>query len=380
MKIWLSAGEASGDLHGAALAEALRRQDPSIELAGMGGDAMLAAGVDVRWHIREHSVMGIWEIITHLPALFRLKADIVAAMRADKPDALVIIDYPGFNSRLAKEARRLGVPVLSFISPAAWAWRPGRAKKTAAIVDQVAAIFPFEYDIYREAGADTVFVGHPLLDVVRPSGRSKAELRHALGIDEKTKVLLLLPGSRKQEIAHQLEVMLTTAALLNEKVADLSVLLLQASTIEKQELAPAIEKLFPKTRLVQAQGAGVYDMMKLADVAVATSGTVTLEAALCGLPTVIVYRTSPLTAWIARRLLRIAHIGLPNIVANKRIFPELLQEDVTPERMAEEALHLLEEPKRSEVLADLQLVRTKLGEPGAVGRVAQLAINLAQKR
>ena len=148
MKIWLSAGEASGDLHGAALAEALRRQNPSVELAGMGGDAMLAAGVDVRWHIREHSVMGIWEIITHLPALFRLKADIVAAMRADKPDALVIIDYPGFNSRLAKEARRLGVPVLSFISPAAWAWRPGRAKKTAAIVDQVAAIFPFEYDIF----------------------------------------------------------------------------------------------------------------------------------------------------------------------------------------------------------------------------------------
>lgn len=380
MKIWLSAGEASGDLHGAALAKELLRQDPSIQLTGMGGDAMLAAGVDVRWHIREHSVMGIWEIVTHLPALFRLKADITAAMQAEKPDALVIIDYPGFNSRLAKAARRLGVPVLSFISPAAWAWRPGRAKKTAAIVDQVAAIFPFEYDIYREAGADTVFVGHPLLDVVRSSGHSKAELRQELGIEVDATVLLLLPGSRRQEIAHQLQSMLTAAALLEQETAKLSVVLLQASTISKTELAPLIEKLFPKTKLVQAQGAGVYDMMKLADVAIATSGTVTLEAALCELPTVIVYRTSPLTAWIARRLLRIAHIGLPNIVANKRIFPELLQEDVTPERMAQEALLLLKEPKRSEVLADLQGVRTKLGDPGAVGRVAQLAIGLAQKR
>lgn len=380
MKIWLSAGEASGDLHGAALAQALLRQDPSIQLTGMGGDAMLAAGVDVRWHIREHSVMGIWEIVTHLPALFRLKADITAAMQAEKPDALVIIDYPGFNSRLAKAAGRLGIPVLSFISPAAWAWRPGRAKKTAAIVDQVAAIFPFEYDIYREAGADTVFVGHPLLDVVRPSGRSTVELRQELGIEADATVLLLLPGSRRQEIAHQLQSMLTAAALLEQETAKLSVVLLQASTIGKAELTPFIEKFFPKTKLVQAQGAGVYDMMKLADVAIATSGTVTLEAALCELPTVIVYRTSPLTAWIARRLLRIAHIGLPNIVANKRIFPELLQEDVTPERMAKEALLLLKEPKRGEVLADLQDVRTKLGEPGAVGRVAQLAIGLAQKR
>ena len=380
MKIWLSAGEASGDLHGAALAATLRRQRPDIELAGMGGDAMLASGVDVRWHIRDNSVMGFWEVITHLPALFRLKADITNAMAAEKPDALVIIDYPDFNSRLAKAAQKLGIPVLSFISPAAWAWRPGRAKKTAAIVNQVAAIFPFEYDIYRDAGADTVFVGHPLLDVVRPSERPAAALRKELNIEAKTPVLLLLPGSRRQEIAHQLELMLTAAAILQRQIPDLSVLLLQASTIDKAELEPSIKRIFPKTKLVQAQGTAIYDMMKMSDVAIATSGTVTLEAALCGLPTVIVYRTSPLTAWIALRLLRIAHIGLPNIVANKRIFPELLQEKVTPENMAHEAAALLEPKRREAVLADLLIVREKLGEPGAVGRVAQLAIQLAQKK
>ena len=380
MKIWLSAGEASGDLHGAALAAELLRQQPGVELVGMGGDAMLAAGVDVRWHIRDNSVMGFWEIITHLPALFRLKADITAAMATEKPDALVIIDYPGFNSRLAKEAQKLGIPVLSFISPAAWAWRPGRAKKTAAIVDQVAAIFPFEYDIYREAGADTVFVGHPLLDVVRPSDRSIVSLREDLNIGPKTPILLLLPGSRRQEIVHQLELMLTAAVDLQRQIPDLAVLLLQASTIDKTELAPTIERIFPKTKLIQAQGAAVYDMMKVADVAIATSGTVTLEAALCGLPTVIVYRTSPLTAWIARRVLRIAHIGLPNIVADKRIFPELLQEDVTVENIARHAAELFEPQRREIVLADLRVVRDKLGEPGAVGRVAQLAIRLAQKK
>ncbi len=380
MKIWITAGEASGDLHGAALAAELLRQDPAIELVGMGGDAMLAAGVDVRWHIREHSVMGIWEIVTHLPALFRLKAEITAAMAAERPDALVVIDYPGFNQRLAKEAKKLGIPVLSFISPAAWAWRPGRAKKTAAIVDQVAAIFPFEYDIYREAGADTVFVGHPLLDVVKPTDKPIAVLRQEMGIAAAAPVLLLLPGSRKQEIVRQLEPMLEAAALLKAKRTELVVLLLQASTIATDELEPSIKRILPETRLVQASGSAVYDLMRLADAAIATSGTVTLEAALCGLPTVIVYRTSPLTAWIARRVLRIAHIGLPNIVADKRIFPELLQEQVTPENLAAEAAVFLDKVRHEQVLADLQLVRKRLGEPGAVGRVAGLAIQLAQKK
>ena len=380
MKIWITAGEASGDLHGAALAAELRRRCPPLELTGMGGDAMQAAGVDVRWHIREHSVMGIWEIITHLPALFRLKAEMTAAMAAERPDALVVIDYPGFNQRLAKEAKKLGIPVLSFISPAAWAWRPGRAKKTAAIVDQVAAIFPFEYDIYREAGADTVFVGHPLLDVVKPSDKPVAALRQELGIAETAPVLLLLPGSRKQEIVRQLEPMLEAAALLKAQRPELVVLLLQASTITTGELAPLIRQKLPETRLMQAAGSAVYDLMRAADAAIATSGTVTLEAALCGLPTVIVYRTSPLTAWIGRRVLRIAHIGLPNIVADKRVFPELLQEQVTPENMAAEAAVFLDKVRHEQVRADLQLVRERLGGPGAIGRVAGLALQLAQKK
>ena len=380
MKIWITAGEASGDLHGAALAAELRRRCPALELTGMGGDAMQAAGVDVRWHIREHSVMGIWEIITHLPALFRLKAEMTAAMAAERPDALVVIDYPGFNQRLAKEAKKLGIPVLSFISPAAWAWRPGRAKKTAAIVDQVAAIFPFEYDIYREAGADTVFVGHPLLDVVKPSDKPVTVLRQELGIAETAPVLLLLPGSRKQEIVRQLEPMLEAAALLKAKRPELVVLLLQASTITTGELAPLIRQKLPETRLMQASGSAVYDLMRAADAAIATSGTVTLEAALCGLPTVIVYRTSPLTAWIGRRVLRIAHIGLPNIVADKRIFPELLQEQVTPENMAAAAAVFLDKVRHEQVRADLQLVRERLGGPGAIGRVAGLALQLAQKK
>lgn len=375
-KILISAGEASGDIHAAAVTAAIKKLDSSAEVFGMGGDALREAGGEVLWDIKDHGVMGFVEVIRKLPDLFRLRSAFARVMDERKPDCLVVVDYPGFNMKLAKLAHDKGIPVVSYIAPSAWAWNKGRAKNVAKIVDKVACIFPFEYDVYKEAGAPVEFVGHPLLDIVHPK-MQRSEAKQWAGKQPGKKLVLIMPGSRLMEIEKMLPTLLAGAKLLKEQMPDVQFAMPRAGTIP---LALLQEKITAAGLDVKITEGHNYDLFSVADLALATSGTVTLEAALCGLPSVIVYRTSALNAFIARLVINIPNIGLPNIVAGRTILPELLQEDFTPQKLAQTAKELLA-PERQEALKkDLAYMKQRLGEPGAVGRVAQLILKIAEEK
>ncbi|MGM9528902.1 MAG: lipid-A-disaccharide synthase [Phascolarctobacterium sp.] len=375
-KILISAGEASGDIHAAAVTAALKKIDSTTEVFGMGGDELRAAGGEVLFDIKDHGVMGFVEVIKKLPDLFKLRSDFARVMDERKPDCLVVVDYPGFNMKLAKLAHDKGIPVVSYIAPSAWAWNKGRAKNVAKIVDKVACIFPFEYDVYKEAGAPVEFVGHPLLDIVQPSMK-RDEAEAWVGKEAGRPLVLLMPGSRLMEIEKMLPNLLEGAKLLKKQMPEVQFAMPRAGTIPLELLQGKIKASGLDIKITEGHN---YDLFSVADVALATSGTVTLEAALCGLPTVIVYRTSALNAFIARRVINIPNIGLPNIVAGRQIVPELLQEEFTPQKVAEAAVKLLSPEYRPQVEADLAYMKARLGEPGAVNRVAQLILRIAEEK
>ncbi len=373
-KILISAGEASGDLNGASLAAALRDKMPDVAIAGMGGEMMRAAGVNIIYDIADLGVMGIVEIVKSLPKLFRLRDFLAGWMARERPDVLVVIDYPGFNTRLAKVAKGLGIPVVSYISPSAWAWGRGRAKEVAETVTKVAAIFPFEADVYSQAGADVAFVGHPLLDIVRPS-LPRDEARRLFGVREDGPVVLLMPGSRRQEIDRLLPVMLAAMEKVAENAPDCQFFLPVASTISQEILQNILKGYKIEVRLTAGN---TYDLMNLGTVAVAASGTATLEATILGLPTVIVYKMAPLTYLLGKILVKIPDIGLPNIVAGRRIVPELVQDDASAANIARETLAILTDSAvRARMAADLAAVKARLGESGAVSRAAEVILEVA---
>ena len=375
-KILISAGEASGDIHAAAVTAALKQIDSSVEVFGMGGDALRAAGGEVLFDIKDHGVMGFVEVIKKLPDLFKLRSDFARVMDERKPDCLVVVDYPGFNMKLAKVAHDKGIPVVSYIAPSAWAWNKGRAKNVAKIVDKVACIFPFEYDVYKEAGAPVEFVGHPLLDIVKPAWE-RTEAEAWVGKQPGHPLVLLMPGSRLMEIEKMLPNLLAGAKLLKKQLPEVQFAMPRAGTIPLELLQSKIKASGLDIKITEGHN---YDLFSVADLALATSGTVTLEAALCGLPSIIVYRTSALNAFIARRVINIPNIGLPNIVAGRQILPELLQENFTPANVAKTAVELLAPERRPQLEADLAFMKARLGEPGAVKRVAQLILRIAEEK
>lgn len=375
-KILISAGEASGDIHAAAVTAAIKKIDSSAQVFGMGGEALRAAGGEVLFDIKDHGVMGFVEVIKKLPDLFKLRSDFAKVMDERKPDCMVVVDYPGFNMKLAKLAHDKGIPVVSYIAPSAWAWNKGRARNVAKIVDKVACIFPFEYDVYKEAGAPVEFVGHPLLDIVHPS-MEKAEATAWAGKESGRPLVLIMPGSRLMEIEKMLPNLLAGAKLLQEQMPQVQFAMPRAGTIPVEMLQDKIKASGLTVKITEGHN---YDLFSVADLALATSGTVTLEAALCGLPSIIVYRTSALNAFIARRVINIPNIGLPNIVAGRQILPELLQEDFTPEKLAATAVELLQPESRLRLHDDLAYMKQRLGEPGAVGRVAQLILKIAEEK
>ena len=375
-KILISAGEASGDIHAAAVTAALKQIDSSVEVFGMGGDALRAAGGEVLFDIKDHGVMGFVEVIKKLPDLFKLRSDFARVMDERQPDCLVVVDYPGFNMKLAKVAHDKGIPVVSYIAPSAWAWNKGRAKNVAKIVDKVACIFPFEYDVYKEAGAPVEFVGHPLLDIVKPAWE-RTEAEAWVGKQLGHPLVLLMPGSRLMEIEKMLPNLLAGAKLLKKQLPEVQFAMPRAGTIPLELLQSKIKASGLDIKITEGHN---YDLFSVADLALATSGTVTLEAALCGLPSIIVYRTSALNAFIARRVINIPNIGLPNIVAGRQILPELLQEDFTPANVAKTAVELLAPERRPQLEADLAFMKARLGEPGALKRVAQLILRIAEEK
>lgn len=375
-RILISAGEASGDIHAAAVTAAIKKIDSSAEVFGMGGDALRNAGGEVLFDIKDHGVMGFVEVLKKLPDLFKLRDDFEKVMDERKPDCLITVDYPGFNMKLAKLAHDKGIPVVSYIAPSAWAWHKSRAKKVAKIVDKVACIFPFEYDVYKEAGAHVEFVGHPLVDIVKPS-MTKEEAMAFAGKEEGKKLILLMPGSRLMEIEKMLPTLLEAAKIIKKQLPEVSFVMPRAGTIPISLLEEKIQASGLDVKITEGNN---YDLFSVADLALATSGTVTLEAALCGLGSVIVYKTNPVTYFIAKLLVNIPHIGLPNIVAAKSVVPELIQYDFTPAKVAQEALALLESERNAKMKEDLAYVKERLGKPGAVGRVAELVLKIAREK
>ena len=373
-KVMICAGEASGDLHGASVAGALKSMNPEIELFGMGGSNMRASGVDIVYDFADIGVMGFVEILRNLPMFFRLRKFLSRIMDEQRPDVLVLIDYGGFHMAMAQAAKKKNIPVVYYICPKAWVWGKWRAKAIAGWVKKIAAIFPFEADIYQEAGASVEFVGHPLVDIVRPSMDRETAYRH-FGADPNRPLLLLLPGSRYQEVSSLLELMLAAARKVMEQLPDCQFYLPVASTIPMDRIESVVKASGVPITFTRNS---TYDLMQIADCAIAASGTVTLEAALVGLPSVIIYRVRTATYWLVRAVADVAHVGLPNIVVGRRILPELIQNDVTAENVSREALRFMTDPAaKAQVKADLQEVRIKLGEPGAVRRVAQIVLDVA---
>jgi lipid-A-disaccharide synthase len=373
----ISVGEASGDLHGASIAAELKKIKPNIKMFGMGGKAMREAGVELSHDFADLDVMGFVEVIKNLPRFFRLRDELVEIMKKERPDVLLIIDYPDFNIRLAKCAKELGIPILSYIPPSAWAWRKGRAKSVAKLVDKIASIFPFEAEVYRAAGADVTFVGHPLLDIVKPS-MTKEESYQFFAAQTDQPIILLLPGSRKQEISSLLPIMLESAEKILQETPNCQFFLPAASTISREMLQEILNNYKVKVHLTSGN---IYDLMNIADTAIAASGTVTLEAAILGLPVVVVYKMSAVTYFIGKLLVKIPNISLPNIVMEERMIPELLQDEVKAENIAKETMRLLKtHPHAKEVHKKLLVMKEKLGSEGAVKRVAEEVLIIANKK
>lgn len=377
MKIMMSAGEASGDLHGARLAKEMLEMEPDVKLFGFGGAKMAEAGVRLVRDCRDYSIMGVWEVVLGLGRLLQLEKTLVESMREEKPDLLLIIDYPDFNWRLAAKAKALGVPVFSYIPPSAWAWRKGRAKKCAAIAKEIVTIFHHEIGPYVTAGANVSFLGNPLVDTVHADMEPEAA-RAFFGLKDGERAALLLPGSRRQEISFLLPDMLKAVRILKEKRPETRFFLPVAPGIERQEIERHIEKSGASVELTEEH---VYDLMGVADFAIATSGTVVMEAALMDLPAVVCYRMGRLNYAIGRMLVKIDHFSLPNIILGEEAEPELLQDEVTPERIAEEAAKLYKgEPQRDSVMARLKVAVLQLGPPGASVRVAAHVLAAAAGR
>lgn len=377
MKILFSAGEASGDLHGANLAKALRRLQPDIELIGMGGELMSDAGVRIIYDIKNLGVIGVGEIIKKIPFFFKLRSYLVDVMEREKPDALVCIDYPGFNMRLIKKAKAAGITVVYYILPTIWAWHKSRGKVIAAYTDLAVSLFPFEADMYRDMGTNVVYGGHPLLDTVKPT-MSKAEAYAHFGLDTGKRTVLLMPGSRMQEVSGLFPPMLAAGKRIAAAVDDVQFIVPRASTVDKA----ALEAYTAEAGLdVHIGDDHVYDMMHIADAAVAASGTATLETALMGLPTLLIYRVNRLTYLLSKVLVHVDSIGLPNIIAGRRIMPELWQDDVTPENIAACIIPLLTKPQEhAAAKAAMLAVRDEMGEPGAVCRTGEIILNFIKEK
>lgn len=332
------AGEASGDHHGAALIKALHQHHPDWRLSGIGGEAMTAQGMSLIANLAKYGVVGFTEVIRHFKVIRRAFKQLEAHLKAEKPDLLVLIDYPGFNLRMARVAKRLGIKVLYYISPQIWAWKKKRINIIKQYVDRMAVILPFEVDIYRKANVLVEFVGHPLTQVVR-ADKTEGQFRHDYNIADDKRIIVLLPGSRNNEIKRLLPVMLASAQQLKTQRPELHFVLPLASTIDQQALKHTYQTA--QYDWLSIINGDTYNAIHSAHSVIACSGTVTLETALLHKPMVIIYQLSPVSYFIASRFINIRFIGLCNILANRLVVPELIQQNANADNICQHMLRYL---------------------------------------
>lgn len=368
MKLYIVAGEASGDLHASAVARELRSLEPGIELLGIGGERLVHEGLRTRHDFEKLGVVGLFNVIRHLPMFRRLFRDVIKEIAMEKPDAVLLVDYPGFNLRLARSCHELGLKVIYYISPQVWAWKQSRVRQIARFVDLMIVIFPFEKDFYSKHGIKAEYLGHPLVEQladVRRNGSSRPSdpLRIAL-----------MPGSRRMEIEGLLPEMLRAVKILASKRA-VRVFLVRADTISRSQLETVLSGFDVPVEIREGR-----ESLQDSDLCLCSSGTATLEAAIIGVPTIVLYRLSRLTYLLAKRLVHLPFFSLINIVGQREIAPELLQAQVSGEEIARKSEELLETVRYAETLEELKRVRDQLGESGASARVANRVLAFVRAR
>jgi len=374
--ILIISGEASGDKHGAGLVRSLRSKSSNLTFFGIGGNEMAKESMDIVYHAKDMAFLGFFEVVRHLPFIRKVFRNMIILLKERKPDLVILIDYPGFNLRFAKKVKKLGFPVIYYISPQVWAWGKGRVKKMVRVIDLMMVIFPFEETFYKQEGMDVRFVGNPLKGVVKP-GQSREDFLTDQKLTHQKHVIGLLPGSRKQEVQRILPEMIEALCYIQKQIPDCQAILGLSPTLPDSIYKPYLEANLS----IPAVREKTYDIMAHSDVVLVASGTATLETALSGTPMIILYKMAPLSYWIGKRLVSLDHFGMVNIVAGREVVPELLQNQATGKQIAAEILSILNDPqKQKEMKRDLEEVSQKLGDPGASDKAADAVLNFLERK
>jgi len=377
-KVLIVAGEASGDLHAAHIVRGVRERRPDVRFFGIGGQDMRAAGAEILIDSAELAVVGLWEVLAHRKTIVCALERMQDLLRTQRPELVVLTDYPDFNLRLAKTAKALGIPVLYYISPQVWAWREGRVRTIRERIDMMAVVFPFEADFYRRHGVPVRYVGHPLITEERPLERDRATIRKSLGLTDTDRVLGLYPGSRRSELRRLLPVILATAGQVRERLPQVKFLLPLASTLSQADLEPWQTNI--RELDIPVIRNRTPEVTTACDAIVTVSGSVTLEIALATTPMVIINKLAWLTWQIVRRMVKLEHVGLCNIVVGERLVPERLQHEATPEGITADLLPMLEEEDVNRSYRQrLARVRDILSTPPEDGNIVELTLSMLEQ-
>lgn len=370
MKIMISAGEVSGDTHGTHLVRELKKLNPDIYFFGMGSEKLLAEGVDIKVDISKRGTIGIFEALPNIIPIFLAYQEMISLMKKGKPDLLLLIDSQGINMPLAKAAKKLGIKTVYYIAPQEWLWGTSRGvKKVVKTIDQIIALFKKEQEIYKLAGGNVVYFGHPLIDIVKPTQKKE--------VNSQKPVITLCPGSRTQEIKGLLPILLKTGEIIKKELPDAEFLIPAASINMIKKIFNYIEDFRPKAIVGQT-----YDLLAQSDLAICTSGTINLEASILGIPNIMVYKLSPLTYFLGKHILKIGeklpYFSMPNLLLEEKVIPELVMKDAKPEKIAEEALAILKDTSRQQKMKkSFEKLKSNLGTPGVISRCAKAILNFS---